>query len=319
MDIYKAVKRVLDSGWFILGDEVKALEKEIAGIYKKKYAIGVNSGTDALWLSLVACDVGPSDEVITTPFTFVSPAEVIAQCGATPVFVDIREDNFLIDPDKIERVCDVYVPGGYQESNPSFASGVTKAIIPVHLFGQVCDMKKIMKIAKRWKLKVIEDAAQAFGNMDIGWGDLLCFSFHPSKSLGACGDAGMILTNDKKLAEKIMSLRNHGADLKMGPVGKYHNLSIGHNSRLDEIQAAVLREKLKTFFKEPRKRLYTFRTPNRDLLQKYLNDECLVDNKIFYNRPLHLLPCFKYLGYKKGDFPVAEKVGDECLSVNIYE
>lgn len=313
MNIYKAVKKVLDSGWFILGDEVKAFEKEVAKIYKKKYAIGVNSGTDALWLSAVACGVGENDKVITTPFTFISPAEVIAQTGADPAFVDIDPETFLIDPNKIEA----FLKEDVKNTNVDYIP--PKAIIPVHLFGKNCD-KKIKKIAKKWGIKyIIEDAAQAFGNMDIGWGDLLCFSFHPAKSLGACGDAGMILTDNKKLAEKIMSLRNHGADLKMGAVGKYHNLSIGFNSRLDEIQAAILREKLKTFFKEPIKRLFTFRTPNRDLVQKYLNDKCLVDNKIFYNRPLHLLPCFKYLGYKKGDFPVAEKVGKEVLSVNIYE
>ena len=299
--LYQAVKRVLDSGWFILGKEVKALEEEIAGIYKKKYAIGVNSGTDAIWLSLKAVGVGEGDEVITTPFTFISPSEVVAQCGAKPVFVDINYDDFLINPDLVD-----------EEINMD-----TKAILPVHLFGQSCD-KKIKKIAKRYGAFVIEDAAQAFGNMDIGWGDLTCFSFHPSKSLGACGDGGMILTNNKKFADIIYSLRNHGADLTKGPEGKYHNLRVGFNSRLDEIQAAILREKLKTFFKEPQKRLHTFRTPNRDLVKAYL-EENGIDNKIYYTKLLHLLPVFKYLGYKKGDFPVAERATKEVLTVNLYE
>jgi len=300
-DINKAIQRVLDSGKFILGEEVKTFEKEIADYYGKKYAIGVNSGTDALLLSLEACGVELGDQVITTPFTFISPAEMITRVGAQPVFVDINPDDFLINPDLIEKNINDY----------------TIAIIPVHLFGQSCD-KRIKKIAKKHKLYVIEDAAQAFGNKNIGWGDLTCLSFHPSKALGACGDAGMILTDEKRLADKILSLRNHGADLSKGPIGKYCNIYVGMNSRMDEIQAAILRVKFKEFKKNQIQKLYTFRTPNRDLLQKWLTKQGIY-NHIFYNKLLHLLPVFKYLGYKRGDFPVAEQVAKECLSINIYE
>jgi dTDP-4-amino-4,6-dideoxygalactose transaminase len=300
-DILKAVERVILSGWFILGQEVKALEDEIAQRHKIKHAIGVNSGTDALWLALEALGIGEGDEVITTPFTFISPAEVIARTGATPVFADIDPETFLIDPEEIlKKITDR-----------------TKAIIPVHLFGECCDMDEIMNIAEDYGLFVIEDAAQAFGTPGIGKGDCLCFSFHPSKCLGACGDGGMVLTNYDYVAEKIRSLRNHGADLSRGPEGKYHNQILGHNSRLDEIQAAILREKLKTFDKEPRKKLHTFRTPNRELVQEYLEKNG-IDNKIYYSKLLHLLPVFKYLGYKKGDFPVAEKAAQEVLTVNVY-
>mgnify|MGYP001563702761 CR=1 FL=1 len=302
MNIYQAIKKVLDNGWFILGEEVKAFEKEVADYYHKKYAIGVNSGTDALLLSLEACGIKKGDEVITTPFTFISPAEVIARCGATPVFVDINYRDFLIDSLLIGQAI----------------NEKTKAIMPVHLFGQCCDMGEIMRIAKEYGLYVIEDAAQAFGNKNIGKGDLLCFSFHPSKSLGACGDAGIVLTNNKKLADKIESLRNHGADLSKGAIGKYHNLYLGYNSRLDEIQAAILRVKFQEFKKQPIKRLYTFRTPNRDLVQQYL-DKMGIDNKIYYSKPLHLLPVFKYLGYEKGSFPITEEAGKEVLSIVIYE
>lgn len=300
-EILKAIKAVLENGQFILGEQVKKLEEEIALYCGKKYAVGVNSGTDALWLSLVALGIQRGDEVITTPYTFISPSEVIAQIGAIPVFSDIKED-FLIDPIEIEKKI----------------TKKTKAIIPVHLFGQVCDMEAIMKIAKKHHLKVVEDAAQAFGSKGLGKGDALCFSFHPSKSLGCCGDGGMVLTDNKKTAERLRSLRNHGADLSKGAEGKYHNLELGFNSRLDEIQAALLRVKLRYFGEKGIKRLWTFRTPNRDLVQKFLNEEGM-DNKIYYSKLLHLLPCFKYLGYKKGDFPVAEKLSQECLTVNVYD
>lgn len=309
--ILKEIERVLLSGKFILGEELKSWEEEVAKYYNKKYAIGVNSGTDALLLALKSVGVKRGDEVITTPFTFISPAEMIAQCGAKPVFVDIKYDNFLIDENLIEKKI----------------TQKTKAIIPVHLFGQNCS-KKIKNIAKIQntddllrnirKIPIIEDAAQAFGNKNIGWGDLTCFSFHPSKSLGACGDAGMVLTNNKQYADTIRSLRNHGANLKGGAVGKYDNQILGFNSRLDEIQAAILRFKFREFLKNPIQRLYTFTTPNRDLLKAWL-DEQGVYNHIFYNKLLHLLPVFKYLGHKKGDFPVAEKVAEECLSINVFE
>ena len=301
-EIDKAIKEVLDTGQYILGNSVKKFEKEVALFHKKKYAVGVNSGTDALMLSLRTLGIKEGDEVITTPFTFIAAAEVIAQTGAKPVFVDINYKDFLINPFLIEKAI----------------TEKTKAIIPVHLFGQVCDMKEIMRISKKYGISVVEDAAQAFGKEGLGKGDFLCFSFHPSKCLGGCGDGGMILTDNKKHCEILRSLRNHGADLSKGTEGKYYNIRLGFNSRLDEIQAAYLREKLKYFKKEKIKRLWTFRTKNRDLLKKYL-DKLGLDNKIYYTRLLHLQPAFKYLGYKKKDFPVAEQSAKECLSVNLYQ
>jgi len=255
----------------------------------------VGNGTDALYLSLKALGISEGDEVITTPFTFIAPAEAIANCGAKPVFVDINYEDFLINPKLIKKAI----------------TEKTKAILPVHLFGQRCNMSEILDTASEYGLDVIEDAAQAFGTKGLGEGNALCFSFHPSKSLGSCGDAGMVLTNEKDVAEKVRLLRNHGAKYHQ----KYNNLILGTNSRLDEIQAAVLRYKLKHF---ERKRLWTFRTPNRKLLQKYL-DEQDIDNKIFYSKLLQFQPCFQYLGYQKGDFPVAEKATKEVLSVNIYD
>ena len=302
--IIQTFRKVILSGQFILGQEVLKFEKEVSAFYKTKYAVGVNSGTDALWLSLKALGIKNGDEVITTPFTFVSPSEVIAQCGARPVFVDINYNDFLINVKEIEKAI----------------TKKTKAIIPVHLFGQCCDMDGIMKLARKYNLKVIEDGAQAFGNMKIGKGDLLCFSFHPSKSLGACGDGGMVLTDNLEHYKILQSLRNHGADLSKGKLGKYHNLRIGFNSRLDEIQAAILRVKLKDFGKGGIKRLYTFRVDEkiRNRFVKQL-EKMGLDVKIYYSKLLHLLPVFKYLGYKKGDFPIAEQSAKECLTVNVYD
>lgn len=262
-EIYRAVKRVLDSGKFILNKEVGALEEEVARFCGVKYAIGVNSGTDALLLSLKALGI-KQGEVITTPFTFIATAEVIANVGAKPVFADIGED-LNINPDLIE-----------EKITPR-----TKAILPVHLFGKLADMKKIKRLARKYKLKILEDAAQAFGTEGVGQGDIACFSFYPTKILGGCGDGGMIITNSKKLADKVRMLRNHGSS----PKEKYLNLTLGTNSRLDEIQAAILRVKLKHF--NPK----GFSFPSG----------------VYYPRPLHLQPCFKYLGYKKGDFPIAER------------
>ena len=291
----QAIKRVLKSGQFILGEEVELFENEVSDYCGMKHALGVNSGTDALFLSLKALGIGPGDEVITTPFTFIAPAEAIVNCGAKPVFVDINYKDFLINSLEIEKAI----------------TKKTKAIMPVHLFGQLCDMPTILKTARDFGLKVVEDAAQAFGTKGLGRGDALCFSFHPSKSLGGIGDGGMILTNNKKLAKTVRLLRTHGSL----PKQKYHNTIIGFNSRLDAIQAAVLRYKLKHFEK---RRLWTFRTPNRKLVQQYLNEK-KIDNKIFYSRLLHLQPCFKYLAYKSDDFPVAEAAAKEVLSINIWE
>ena len=341
-EIDTAIKRVLNSGNFIGSDEVEKLEREIAKFCSVKYAIGVNSGTDALFLSLKALGIGPGDEVITTSFTFIATAEIIANLGAKPVLVDIDPETFNINPSKIEKAI----------------TKRTRAIIPVHLFGQMADMGEIMRIAKRYKLYVVEDAAQAFGAeikfqisnfkfkiMKAGTiGNLGCFSFFPSKNLGAFGDAGMLITNNKKLADKIRLLRNHGSSLKE----KYFNLVLGTNSRLDTIQAAILGVKLKYLRKWNLKRQkiakyynqklngvgtiitpeilsertnifhqYTIRTKYRDKLQKYLKRN-RIPTMIYYPIPLHLQLAFKYLRYKKSDFPEAEKVANEVLSLPIY-
>ena len=341
-EIDGAIKRVLESNQFIGGSEVEEFEKEIAKFCGIKYAISVNSGTDALFLSLKALGIGPGDEVITTPFTFIATAEVIANCGAKPVFVDIDPKTFNIDPRKIEE---------YLKSNIQYPKSKTKikAILPVHLFGQMADMKEIMRIAKKYKLFVIEDAAQAIGAEYKGKkagaiGDLGCLSFFPSKNLGAYGDGGMVVTNNKKLSEKIRMMRNHGSS----PKEKYLNLVLGTNSRLDSLQAAILRIKLKYLPKWSRERAnkafyynnglkgtgdiitpiidsnkihifhqYTIRTKFRDELQKYLKEN-EIPTMIYYPLPLHLQPAFKYLAYKKGDFPEAEKAAKEVLSLPIY-
>lgn len=328
-----AIKRVLNSSNFILGREIEEFEKEIAKFSGVKYAIGVNSGTDALFLSLKALGIGPRDEVITTPFTFISTAEVIANLGAKPVFVDIEPKTFNIDPEKIEEKI----------------SKKTRAIIPVHLFGQMADMNEIMKIAKKYKLKVIEDAAQAIGATYKGKkadsvGDIGCISFFPTKNLGAYGDGGMVVTNNRKLADKIRLLRNHGSS----PKEKYLNLVLGTNSRLDALQAAILRVKLKylskwnkerakkaEFYSQKLKKIrdivtpfiaperthifhqYTIRTKERNELIAYLKNQGIL-TMIYYPLPLHLQPAFKYLGYKEGDFPETEKAAKEVLSLPIY-
>jgi len=332
-EIDSAIKRVLNNSAFILGKEVEKFEKEIAKFSGVKYAISVNSGTDALFLSLKALEIGQGDEVITTPFTFIATAEVIANCGAKPIFVDIEPDTFNIDASKIEKAI----------------TKRTKAIIPVHLFGQMVEMAEIMKIAKKHKLKVIEDATQAIGatyeKKRAGTvGDVGCLSFFPSKNLGAFGDGGMIITNNKKLAEKTRLLRNHGSSKKE----KYLNLILGTNSRLDAIQAAILRVKLKYLQRWTKKReeiakyytkqlqgigdivthfvatrrkhifnYYTIRTKFRDKLQKYLQKKG-VKTEIYYRTPLHLQPAFKCLDYKKGNFPETEKVAKEVISLPIY-
>ena len=322
-EIDSAVKRVLQSGGFIGGKEVERLEKEVAKLCGAKYGIGVNSGTDALFLSLKALGVGQGDEVVTTPFTFIATAEAIANLGARPVFADIQSDTLNINPAEIETA----------------VTTKTKAILPVHLFGQTADMPKIMRIARKRRLRVIEDAAQSLGAAPLR-GDCACLSFFPSKNLGACGDGGMVVTNQKKIADKIRLLRNHGSS----PQDKYLNLVLGVNSRLDALQAAVLRVKLRRLKEWNRKRRekakfyhqeleglvevprlkpshvfhqYTLRTKFRDRLRKHLKERG-IPTRIYYPLPLHLQPAFKYLKYKRGDFPQAERAAKEVLSLPIY-
>ena len=332
-EIDTAIKRVLKNSCFVGGKEVEQFEKEIAKFCGIKYAVAVNSGTDALFLSLQALEIGPGDEVITSPFTFIATAEVIANLGAKPVFADIDPQTFNINPIEIEKRI----------------TKKTKAIIPVHLYGQTADMPAIMKIARKYKLKVVEDAAQAIGaenkNKKAGtFGDFGCFSFFPSKNLGAYGDGGMVITNSKNLADKIKLFKNHGSSSKQ----KYLNLVLGVNSRLDSIQAAILRVKLK-YLKEwsegraekadyynnkltkqvitPRissghthvYHQYTVKVNGRirNKLISFLKKQG-IPTMIYYPLPLHLQPAFKYLGYKKGDFSEAERIAVAVLSLPIY-
>lgn len=326
----QAINEVCASQLFALGPAVAEFEGKIAAYCGCKYAIGVSSGTDALLVSLMALEIKPGDEVITTPFTFFSTAGSIARVGARPVFVDVDPRSYNIDPGLIEEKI---TPG-------------TRAIIPVHLFGQMAQMEPILEIARGHNLAVIEDAAQALGATQDGtrcgnFGDTGCFSFYPSKNLGGFGDGGLVTTNKETLAEKIRTLRNHG----QGP--RYFYKVIGGNFRLDSIQAAILSVKLKyldrwndsrrqnaavydkLFANTPVKtpkiaannvstyHQYTVTVPRRDELQKYLAEN-QIDSVIFYPKPLHLQDCFGELGYHEGDFPVAEGLCSEVLSLPVY-
>ena len=330
-EINLALIQTLKEGNFILGKRLKVLEGKIAKLVGTKFAVGLNSGTDALFLSLKALGIGRGDEVITTPFSFISTAEVIANCGAKPVFADIEPETYNIDANKIKKAI----------------TKKTKAILPVHLYGQMADMKKMTQIAKRKSLFTIEDAAQALGasqnrEMAGSIADCGCFSFFPTKNLGAFGDAGMITTNSGKLAEKLKMLRNHGSRKK------YFHEFLGASSRLDEIQAAIILAKLPHLKKWNKKRQeianfydknlrgvgdiivpfaaknsvhiynqYTIRTKYRDALAEYLKSKN-IPTAIHYPIPLHLQPALKHFGYKKGDFPEAEKISQEVLSLPIY-
>jgi len=335
-EINRKVKEVLESGYYILGPNVKKLEEKIATYCGVKYAVGVASGTDALKLSLISVGVGKGDEVIVPPFTFIATAQVITQIGANPVFVDIEEETFDIDVEKIE---------------PAITEK-TRAILPVHLYGHPAPMEKIISLARKYNLKVIEDSAQALGAEYLSsqvfrkvgsLGDAGCLSFFPTKVLGGCGDAGMILTNKEEIAEKVRILRTHGLE------NNYSCSLSGYNSRLDELQGAILRVKLRyldewiemrrrkasfynelfTSFSSPVKvpqeassvrhsyGVYTIRTLQRDRLKEYLATKG-IETKIYYPLPLHLQKVYKEIGYKKGDFPVAEKASKEVLSLPIY-
>lgn len=331
--VFSAFKEVFDSKQFIMGPKVLELEKQIADYCQTKHAIGVSSGTDALVLSLMALGISQGDEVITTPFTFFATGGSIARLGATPVFVDIDPITFNINVDLIE----------------SAITERTKAIMPVHLFGQMADMDPLMAIAKKYNLAVIEDGAQAIGSEYKGKragsvGDLGCFSFFPSKNLGACGDGGIITTNDDDLAERCRVMRVHGSK------PKYYHHVVGGNFRLDPVQAAILLVKLPLLEKQHEGRQknakfydqhlsdkfikpvigsalgsqsrmiynqYTLRVQDRDKLQHHLN-EFTIGNMIYYPVPLHLQACFKDLGYQEGDCPESEKAANEVLSIPIY-
>lgn len=328
-EVEQALKEILETGHFVLGANVEKLEREIAEYHNVKHAVSLASGTDALHLSLRALGIKEGDEVITSPFTFIATAEAIAYVGATPVFADIDSTTFNIDPLKIR-----------EKITPR-----TRAIIPVHLFGLSADMKEIMDIAREHDLKVIEDCAQAFGakynGMPVGSiGDTGCFSFYPSKNLGAYGDGGIMITNITDIYEKVRLLRNHGT------TAPYKHNFIGYNSRLDEIQAAILRIKLRRIDEYNRRRgelarlytslvsnvvqcpaelsdrihvyhQYTIRSLRRREIENALHDNH-ISSVVYYPVPLHLQEAFKYLGYKEGDFPESESSSREVLSLPIY-
>lgn len=333
-EIRTAIDGVLDSQHFIMGPEVEALEREVAAYSQCRFGIGVSSGTDALLIALMALNIGPGDEVITTPYTFFATAGAIARLGATPVFVDIDPATYTIDHDRIE---------------PAITPR-TKAIIPVHLYGQCAAMDPIMTVANRHGLAVIEDAAQAIGAEDHGRragsiGTIGCFSFFPSKNLGAFGDGGMVVTNDDALAERLRVLRVHGAK------PKYFHQVIGGNFRLDAIQAAVVRVKLRHLdaWTEARQRnaarydlvlgaarlpperltlpvvrqgrhifnQYVIRTPARDAVMAALKAHA-IGTEIYYPQPLHRQECFSGLGYGEGSMPRSEAAARETLALPIY-
>ncbi len=341
-EIMAAMEQVFQSQAFILGPEVGKLEEQVAAYCQAKYGIGVTSGTDALLIALMALDVGPGDDVITTPYSFFATAGAVVRLGAKPVLVDIDPRTFNLDPDRIEKAM----------------TQRTKAIIPVHLYGQSADMGPIMDVAHRWKLAVIEDAAQAIGTEYVNGrrvgsiGTIGCFSFFPSKNLGCLGDGGMAVTNDPDLAERIRVLRVHGSKPKY-----YHKL-IGGNFRLDTIQAAVLNVKLKYLDQWTRRRQenadryetlfqqsgliqagrvqlpeavyrgsgakhyhvynqFVLRVERRNDLMAHLKQKG-IGTEVYYPVPFHLQECFRYLGYREGDFPESERAANETVAIPIY-
>jgi len=320
------IQAVLNKSNYILGKEVQILEQELQNFTGTKYAITCSSGTDALLLALMAIDIQPDDEIITTPFTWISTAEMIALIKARPVFVDIEPDTYNIDVNLIEAAI----------------TKKTKAIMPVSLYGQPADMDAIQTIADKYNLKVIIDGAQSFGSTynnktDSNLGDISTTSFFPSKPLGCYGDGGAVFTNNEECANKIKLLRVHGQNKR------YHHKYIGIGGRLDTMQAAILLAKLPYFKKELKDRQkvadyytnslskilqtpvikpnrssawaqYTLRVKNRDTLQIKLKENG-IPTSVFYPIPLHLQECFQYLRYQKGDFPISEKASKEVISI----
>lgn len=335
-DVRKKLDEVLSSCQFILGENVERLEEEVAALSGAKYGVSVASGTDAILISLLALGIGPGDEVITTPFTFVATAEAVALAGAKPVFVDIRSDTYNIDAELI----------------PAAITERTKAILPVHLYGQCADVGEILEIAKKNDLRVVWDAAQAIGAKykDTGIGeyaDAVTLSFFPTKNLGGYGDGGMLLTNDEEIASNARSLRFHGTDNGYGFKAFAKAVRIGYCSRLDEIQAAILRAKLGYLAQWNERRRanaayycdrltetglrlplempdcyhvyhqYTVRSAERDALQAGLKERG-IGSAVYYPLPLHVNPAYYYLGYKSGDLPESESAAKEVLSIPVY-
>jgi dTDP-4-amino-4,6-dideoxygalactose transaminase len=336
-ELRAALERVLDSQQFIMGEDVRLLEAELARYTRAAHAVGCGSGSDALLLALLALDVREGAEVVTTPFSFFATAGAVVRAGARPVFVDIEPRTYNIDADKVEAAC----------------TGRTRALLPVHLYGQCAEMGEILRVARERGVPVIEDAAQAIGAEDESGrragsiGDAGCFSFYPTKNLGAAGEAGLLTTNDDNLAERLRRLRVHGG------ATEYHHEEVGFNSRLDTLQAAVLRVKLPHLdawsdARRERAERYTrllseagleeFVTPphirpgarhifhqyvvrvaaaRRDPLIEHLKANG-VGTKVYYPVPLHLQPCFADLGYEEGDFPESERAARETLALPMF-
>lgn len=335
-EVRAAVDRVLESQYFILGPEVEALEAEVAAYCQCRYGIGVSSGSDALLVALMAIDLQPGDEVITTPYTFFATAGAIARLGGKPVFVDIDPETYNLDPARLEAA----------------VTSRTRAILPVHLYGQMADMDPVMAVANRHNLYVIEDAAQAIGAEYKGRragsiGHLGCFSFFPSKNLGGAGDGGMVTANDPALADKVRLLRGHGAR------PKYHHKVVGGNFRLDALQAAVLRVKLSyldgwTAARQRNADIYrrlfiesglvaneeivlpadtghgrhiynqfVIRAARRDELARHLKER-QISTEVYYPLPMHRLECFDDFGLAEGAFPESEAAAQKTLALPIY-
>ncbi len=332
--VEKNITQVIQSGQFILGPVVEELEEKISAYCETKYAVGVSSGTDALMISLMAEGIGEGDEVITTPFTFFATAGSIARLGARPVFVDIERDTFNINPNQVEKNI----------------TKKTRAIIPVHLYGQCVNMNPILELAQKNNLVVIEDAAQAIGSEYGGqragsMGDYGCFSFFPTKNLGGFGDAGMVTMTSKDIYNKVKTLRVHGSNLK------YYHKVVGGNFRIDALQASIVLAKFKYLEKWTEKRRknaqfysqlfkekkitdcltlplevfprhvynqYVIRVKrNRDELRSFLSEKN-ISTEIYYPLPLHLQKCFASLGYKEGTFPESEKAANESIALPIF-
>jgi len=327
-EIDDAIKRVVNRQFFILGEELESFEKEFAVYLQSKYVVGVGSGTDTLILALRALGINKGDEVITQPNGFIATTLAITELGATPIFVDVDPDTYQIDIKQIE----------------SKITKKTKVILPVHLYGAPCEIEKLMKIAKKYNLYVVEDACQSHGatfngKMTGTFGDIGTFSFYPGKNLGAYGDGGALCTNNEKIYKKLLKLRNYGQSKK------YFHDEIGVNTRLDEIQAAILRIKLKYLDEWNEKRnqlaqkyckglnnvkkqkiinsstsnyhIFTIQTKKRDKLAKYLKENG-INTLIHYPIPIHQQKCYKYLGFKLGDFPITESLSSEIISLPIY-
>lgn len=329
-DINKAIQSIIDNSAFVGGNAVQEFEKDFAAYCDVKACVGVGNGTDALYLTLRALGIGPGDEVITVPYTFIATTEAITMTGARAVFVDIKEDTMLMNPALLEAAI----------------TPRTRAIIPVHLYGQPCEMDSIMEIAQRHGLKVIEDAAQAHGARWRGrrvgsMGDAACFSFYPGKNLGAFGDAGAVVSNDEDLIERVRMLANHGR------LEKYTHKMEGVNSRLDGLQAAILRVKLRHLdeWNEKRRRhadfyldglsdheirlpvthpdashvwhLFVLRVPDREAFQRRLKSEGIATG-IHYPIPLHLQPAYEGANISRETLPISEKVAAEVVSLPMY-